>query len=218
MYHYTYRLDHIETGEFYYGSRSCNNHPSLDCYMGSMRTWKPDKSKLKKSILQLDFSSREDCIRYERELIIRDKGDTLNRNYHIPGVGYNTIELGLYIDDNGKKYRVRKDDDLVKNGTLKPFWLGRKHSELSKSHMSCSAKNRNINETNEKNRRLSISHTLEGKKKNKLHVENISKAKLGDKNPMYGKKANRVDCPICGKNIPVHIASRFHFDKCKFGI
>lgn len=217
MYHYTYRLEHIETGEFYYGSRSCKVHPSLDCYMGSMKNWKPDKSKLEKSIIRFDFDSREECIKQERELIIKDRKNVLNRNRHIPGIGFNTAGLGLFVDDNGKIYRVSIDDELVKNGILKQFWEGRKHTEEAKSHMSNSAKHRKINEINEKTRRESISHTLEGKKKTKTHSENISKAKIGDKNPMFGKKAKRVDCPRCGKNISINTSNRYHFDKCKFG-
>jgi ribosomal protein S27AE len=185
--------------------------------MGSMKNWKPDKSKLEKSIIRFDFDSREECIKQERELIIKDRKNVLNRNRHIPGIGFNTAGLGLFVDDNGKIYRVSIDDELVKNGILKQFWEGRKHTEEAKSHMSNSAKHRKINEINEKTRRESISHTLEGKKKTKTHSENISKAKIGDKNPMFGKKAKRVDCPRCGKNISINTSNRYHFDKCKFG-
>ena len=49
MYHYVYKLEHIETKEFYVGSRTSKLHPSLDVYLGSMKTWKPDKTKLKKT-------------------------------------------------------------------------------------------------------------------------------------------------------------------------
>ena len=37
-YHYVYRLDHIDTNEFYFGSRTSKYHPSVDKYMGSMIT------------------------------------------------------------------------------------------------------------------------------------------------------------------------------------
>jgi len=218
MYHYTYKLEHIETGEFYFGSRTSDVHPTMDKYMGSMRSWKPDKSKLKKIIIRLDFATREECIQQERDLIIVHRQDNLNRNGHIPGVGFNTLGLGQFVDDNGRVYRINKDDELVKNGTLKPFWSNRKHTHKSKLHMSNSAKHRKINNITERNRRRSISQTLKGMKKTEAHSENISKSKLGEKNPMFGKKSKRVDCPRCGKNIPVHIAVRFHFDKCKFGI
>lgn len=217
MYHYTYKLEHVETGEFYYGSRTSKVEPHIDNYFGSMKSWKPDKSKLIKTIIRFDFDTRRDCISHERDLIIEKRTNPLNRNRHIPGVGYNTMGLGQYVDNNGKIYRVNKDDDLVKNGTLKPFWTDRKHSEESKLKMSKSARHRRIIPIVEENRRISISHTMDGKKKTKTHAENISKAKMGDKNPMFGKKCKRVDCPKCGKNIPIHIATRFHFNKCKFG-
>jgi len=40
-YHYVYKLKHKDTGEFYYGSRTCECNPELNDYMGSMTTWKP---------------------------------------------------------------------------------------------------------------------------------------------------------------------------------
>jgi hypothetical protein len=48
MFHYVYQVEHIETDEFYIGSRTSKNiHPSLDPYLGSMKTWKVNKNKLK---------------------------------------------------------------------------------------------------------------------------------------------------------------------------
>ena len=57
--YYVYRLDHTETGEFYIGSRGCKCTPEEDTkYLGSMCAQKPDKSKLKKTILKIGFSDR----------------------------------------------------------------------------------------------------------------------------------------------------------------
>ena len=217
MYHYTYKLEHLETGEFYFGSRSSKIHPSIDSYLGSMRNWRPDKSKLIKTIIRYDFQNREDCILSERELILEHRKDSLNRNRHIPGVGFNTVGLGQYCDENGKVYRINKDDELVKNGTLKPFWKGKKHTEISKIKMRNSARHRNISPENEILRRKSISNTLKGRERTKEYCEKLSISKQGEKNPMFGKKAKRVDCPQCGKNISINNANRFHFSNCKFG-
>ena len=122
MYHYLYRLDCIRTGEFYFGSRTSKKHPTLDSYMGSMKSWKPNKNELTKTILQTNFSSREECIAEERRLILENKDHPLNRNYHIPGVGYHTVSLGVYIDGNGNIIRMERNHPLVLNGELKPIW------------------------------------------------------------------------------------------------
>lgn len=215
MYHYAYKLEHIETHEYYYGSRSCKMHPSLDGYMGSMKSWRPDKSKLIKTIIKCDFLDRKECIQHERELIIEHRQDSLNRNGHIPGVGFNTNGLGQYVDDNGKIFRVRKDDELVKNGMLKPFWAGRKHSPQSKFKMQESAKHRKVILENEKLRRESISKKMTKRTLTREHCERLSKSKMGSNNPNYGKKLKRVACPYCNKEITINCAHRYHFENCK---
>lgn len=215
MYHYTYKLTHIETKEYYFGSRSCKVHPLLDEYMGSMITWKPDKSKLKKELIRFDFNERYECISHERDLIIEHKNDPLNKNANIPGLGFHTVNLGVFIDENGKAYRAHKDDILVKNGTLRPFWEGRTHSEESKSKMSGSARNRNMSEEAKAVRNQKMSESASGVKKSEEHKKNIALAKVGANNPMYGKKAKQVTCPHCNKTLGVNMASRYHFENCK---
>jgi hypothetical protein len=37
IFFYVYRLDHIETSEFYFGSRKCKCDPINDNYWGSMK-------------------------------------------------------------------------------------------------------------------------------------------------------------------------------------
>ena len=116
MYHYVYRLDHLETGEFYIGSRSSKVHPSLDSYMGSMSTWKPDKTKLKKTILRDDFKNRTDAIQFEAENITKCINEDLNRNYHIPPNSFHTIGMVSVIDKNGNTFKVFASDDRYING------------------------------------------------------------------------------------------------------
>lgn len=84
MRHYTYLIREVETGEFYIGVRSCKCEPNTDKYMGSMVTWKPNKSNLVKTILR-EFNSREEAMSVEDELIKLFVKDGLNRNYNISG-------------------------------------------------------------------------------------------------------------------------------------
>lgn len=114
MYHYVYRLDHIETGEFYIGSRSSNNHPKIDKYMGSMVTWKPDKTKLIKTILKDDFENREEAIFFESKQIEIHIKNKLNRNYNIPNCGFNTH--GIKISENHKN-KISKANSIVQKGS-----------------------------------------------------------------------------------------------------
>ena len=90
MIHYVYKLIHEKTGEFYIGSRTCKIDPSLDNYMGSMITWKPDKSLLNKIVLK-SFNTRNEANSFEVKLIKKWFSHPLNRNYNIP-----------ILDDNGK--------------------------------------------------------------------------------------------------------------------
>jgi|LauGreDrversion4_2_1035121.scaffolds.fasta_scaffold96061_1 hypothetical protein len=118
MYHYVYKLQHIETGEFYIGSRSSKNHPTMDTYMGSMKTWKPDKQKLIKTILKSDFPDRESAILFESNEIINNIDNSLNRNYHIPSSGFHTHKTITVKDENGKTFKVSTDDPKYLSGEL----------------------------------------------------------------------------------------------------
>jgi hypothetical protein len=120
MYHYVYKLEHIETKEFYFGSRSCKMHSSLDNYLGSMVTWKPDKTKLKKIVLKDDFKNREDALEFESNLIIDSIDNELNRNFHIPSKGFHTTGKFIAKDENGKCYLIDEFDIRYINGYLIP--------------------------------------------------------------------------------------------------
>ncbi len=118
MYHYVYRVEHIETKEFYIGSRSSKKHPSLDSYLGSMKTWKPDKTKLKKIILKDDFKTRDLAIIFESDEIKKEINDNLNRNYHIPNVGFCLSGRVTVKDIEGKCFTVAVDDPRYLSGEL----------------------------------------------------------------------------------------------------
>lgn len=118
MYHYVYKLEHIETGEFYIGSRSSKKHPTLDSYLGSMKTWKPDKTKLRKIIIKSDFPDRESAILFESKEISNNIENSLNKNYHIPSKGFHTNGMVTVRDQNGQTYKVSINDPRYLNGDL----------------------------------------------------------------------------------------------------
>jgi len=191
MYHYVYKLELPETKEYYFGSRTSKVEPIKDVYyLGSMKSWKPDKKKLVKTIIRSDFENREECIRYERELIIKHRLDCLNRNAHIPGVGFLTIGLGQYIDENGKIYRVSKEDELVEKGILKPFWEGKKHNEESKKKMSKSALGKVLTEDTKKK----ISDARKNKPKSDKTRKKMSESAKGENNN-YKRYLERTGLP-----------------------
>ena len=118
MYHYVYKLEHIETKQFYIGSRTSVKHPSLDSYMGSMKTWTPDKTKLKKIIIKDDFDDRESATLYESVLIQENILDTLNENYYIPTKGFNTIGQVTVRNKGGDTFNVSINDPRYISGEL----------------------------------------------------------------------------------------------------
>jgi hypothetical protein len=191
MYHYVYKLELPETKEYYFGSRTSKVEPIKDvCYLGSMKSWKPDKKKLIKTIIKFDFENREECIEYERELIIKHRLDCLNRNAHIPNGKFNTIGLGQYIDEKGKIYRLSKEDELVLNGTLKPFWFGRKHNEDSKKKMSESALGKKITDETKKK----MSESAKNKPKSIETRKKMSESAKGNNNN-YKRYLERTGLP-----------------------
>lgn len=87
--HYVYKLTDPETGEFYYGSRSCTGPIECDSYMGSYKRWVPDDTtRLVKTVVEVNFETREDAIEFESTLIEEHIDNKLNRNYHIPNKGF----------------------------------------------------------------------------------------------------------------------------------
>jgi len=228
MNHYVYRLDHMETGGFYIGSRSCNCHPSMDNYMGSMSRWKPDKNKLIKTIIKDDFLDRIEATLYESETIRKYIKNPLNMNFNIPGKDFHSLGMVTVIDSGGKTFQVFKDDEDLLNGVFRPLRKGKKHTEESKKKMSDSAKNRKISKEKENERRKNISKTMKGVPKTKEFCDNMSKTRLGENNPYLrylksnnrdhpgkGKKYEKMECPHCKRMIAKSIIKVKHLDNCK---
>lgn len=101
--YYAYKIIDKTTNEFYYGSRSCYGNPNDDLnYMGSMKTWNPNKENLLKEIIKDDFISRDDAMIFESMLIKENINNPLNRNFHIPNKGFHRDGSG------GMLYKTRK--------------------------------------------------------------------------------------------------------------
>jgi len=135
-YYYVYRLDHVDSGEFYFGSRGSKYHPTLDKYMGSMVTWKPDKTKLIKTILKDNFETREEAMLCEASLIIENIDDKLNRNYNIPPHNFHSTGKVTVKDKDGNTSSVSINDPRYLSGELIRPWTGRHHSEETKKKIS----------------------------------------------------------------------------------
>lgn len=116
---YIYKVEHIETKEFYIGSRGCKCIPEEDKkYLGSMSVWKPDKSKLIKWIILKNFKTRSDAFIEESKLISENIDNPLNRNYHIPNKGYNVYGHMSAKDSDGNTLCISVDDIRLKSGEL----------------------------------------------------------------------------------------------------
>ena len=115
IYYYVYRLFHLETGEFYIGSRKSKNNPEMDyMYKGSMQVWDPDKNKLIKEIIKEGFATLSETIEFEANEIRKVIDDPLNRNYHIPPHTFHTEGKSCSGNDNGF-FRKKHTDEFKKH-------------------------------------------------------------------------------------------------------
>ncbi len=169
MYHYVYRVEHIETSQFYIGSRSSKLHPSVDNYLGSMCTWKPDKTKLIKIIIKDDFKTRDEALKFEAELIKEFIENDLNENYHIPSDGFHTHNMKR--SDEWKSWNCER---LI--GENNPMYGKRSSGFTGKTHSK---------ETREKLRVSSLGKTHKEETKKKIGESN-SISQLGNSNSQYG--------------------------------
>lgn len=112
MKYYVYKVTDRETREFYIGSRSFNGEPIDDKYLGSPYTWKPNFKNLEKIIIREDFINMEEAISFERELILENISNDLNRNYSVPYKRFNRSNLITAKDRDGRIVSISKDDPL----------------------------------------------------------------------------------------------------------
>ena len=137
MFHYVYKLEDPETGEFYFGSRSCECDPFEDKYMGSMVKWKPLKSRLIKTILKSDFNERINAYAYERDIILEHIKNPMNKNFGIPSKNY---AVGLPGEKNpffGKTHteEARLKISMVNRSGNKNSMWGKHFTDESKQKM-----------------------------------------------------------------------------------
>lgn len=170
MYHYVYKLENPETGEFYFGSRSCICHPYDDNYMGSMIRWKPDKSKLHKIVINYSFLTREDALKEEANLIQNNINNPLIRNYYVPNKNFHTTGWGYWTGKVGPMIGHTHTKEVKEK--LRKMKLGKLQSEETKIKMSISHKGKVKTDVHKEN----LSKALKGKPKSISHKKNLSEA------------------------------------------
>lgn len=190
-YHYVYILTHIETNEFYIGSRTCKCNVNDDPYMGSMVSWKPDKSKLKKVIIKSDFADRESALLCEATLIKETISDSLNRNYNIPGVGF--CNQGRVLTESQiKKLRDSHLGKILPESQRKKMGESRKGRIVTvETRAKISAKLTGIHHSDEFKKKISESNLIRFKDKNNhpfynkhLSADHIQKIRLSKSHTM----------------------------------
>ena len=159
MFYYIYKVTNPITGEFYIGSRQTKSDPFEDKYMGSMKTWKVDKSLLVKEIIRHDFTDRQELLEIESKMISEEINHPLNRNYSIPNVGF--YFCGEHSDETKDKISksLKKQSHLISEKNK-----GRKHSEDTKRKISEGGKGRIVSdETIEKMKKRIVSEETKEK-------------------------------------------------------
>ena len=151
--YYAYKVTDRITNEFYYGSRTCYGPATNDFhYLGSMKTWNPNKQNLIKEIIKDDFITRDDAVEFESILIKENINNPLNRNFHIPNKGFHRD------GSEGMLYKSRKillEKAKLAGVEVKSRW-GLEEQEEIYNKLNDIVKNEN---TNPKRVGIIISHT-----------------------------------------------------------
>jgi len=178
MNHYVYMVKIPETGEYYYGSRKCECLPEEDLnYKGSMVTWKPDKSKLVKEILDTNLSTHYDAVSKEAKLILEHWNDPLNKNFCLPnGTLYNHSPKQWILKKYGVDEGTKRLKEIVINNSgcwkkgNKPWNTGK---NLSEEHLG------NIRKTWHSEKRNEVIQS-------ESYKQNMSIKLSAENNPMFG--------------------------------
>lgn len=164
--HYIYRVTLPETGEFYWGVRSCNCEPKDDTYKGSMKGWKVDKTKLVKTDI-IEYATREEA-NVAEEVVISyfiDKNKfPLNRNYKI---GNQAFCMFGYKFSEESKLKMSKSR------------IGKKLSDETKQKMTESNKGKNVGRTHSLEQNENHSEIMRGRKLCEEHKQKISESSKG---------------------------------------
>lgn len=203
MKHYVYKLEDKDTKEFYYGSRTCKCEINEDDYMGSMKTWNPNKDNLIKTIIKSDFETRDEATEYEKEIVTEHYKNELNKNYSIPNTGFysggepeTNPNYGKLWDDKSKQKHSKVMEEYYK--THKAPNTDRKFSKEWRDKISKTRIKKGLAK-GENNGMFGKEHSVVG-------LKNISE---GCKNqPKY-------KCTHCGKETTAGNLKRWHNDNCK---
>lgn len=140
MNHYVYLLTSKDLTKYYIGVRSCECSPNSDNYWGSSRhlgTKSTRQDRFYKTVLGV-FASREEAV--AEEIRLHDKYDVAKNDKFInkakqTSTGWDTTGVSFIKSEKTKKIMSKAQEGNKK-------FLGRKHSEETKSKMSESAKKR----------------------------------------------------------------------------
>lgn len=138
MFHYFYKITNNINNHFYYGIHSTDNLD--DGYMGSgsrlHRAYKKyGIENFTKEILKF-FDTREECAKYEREIVNENLiNDNSCYNISLGGKTPTTINAIVVKTETGKILCVNKNDPDYLNGTLKPIWCGKHHTDETKQKL-----------------------------------------------------------------------------------
>ena len=213
MFHYTYKITHLETNEYYVGRHTTTNLE--DNYYGS-GVWvsKQPKNKLKKGIVQF-FSSIDNLLIAEEILIQENFENSLCMNK----IKSSSVQMGSYglvhsektkkyIGDlnRGNKYRIGKKHTEETKNKIRKKATGRTHSDKSKEKMSMSRKGQlpwNTGKKLTEEHKNNVSKSLVGRVHSKETKEKISNSKYKKYLVIYpcGKQEIIVGLSVwCEKN------------------
>jgi hypothetical protein len=111
--YYVYVVEDYHTGEFYIGSRGFVGMPISDKYLGSPYTWRPNFKNLRKRILVENIKDMSSAISVEREYILQNIKNPLNRNYAVPNPNWNRDGKITAKTKEGKIITISTNDPLL---------------------------------------------------------------------------------------------------------
>lgn len=188
---YLYRIDNIETKEFYLGVRSCKCEIANDPYMGSSSQWNKEYIRVNREILTKtiieEFAERGDANKAESDLIELHILDPLCVNRYIPK--YYKEFMRRTASEETKKLQ-----SINNSGENNPFF-GKHHTTETKEILVKVRKERvtkgstrellSLAGSGEKNPFYGKHHTEEVKKS--LSQQRKEKY-IGEGNPFFGRK------------------------------
>ena len=179
-YHYFYKITNLINNHFYYGIHSTNNLD--DNYMGSGTRLQYAYEQygvenFKKEILKF-FDNREDCARYESEIVNEELVNNSNcYNVILGGDKFSTIGTVAVRDKNGNTFQVSVNDPRYINGDLECIMCG---------HLNAKDINNSIIRVNKNDSRLYTGELVPFSKYSVLVKDSKNKYYLVSKdNPRY---------------------------------